>query len=114
MDIKQRRHLLCQRWDGVARRKELKNPWMDFKKPESLEEWDKWEAYTRDWLKQMYEYCARQIFHTDGYEAFLRECEHWCIEYYKHKFFPCESRSESQCCFYCPIFEDCAIRRCEE
>lgn len=78
------------------------------------EEREAWKKERDEYRRQECEYVCGRVFHDYGYEAFLEECDFHNIPEYKKTFFPCESHSDSQCSFNCPIYKDCALRLCDE
>jgi hypothetical protein len=77
----------------------------------SDEELSAWKAERDEYIRQRDEWIALQMFHKYGYEQFCLECEfnNLSNDFWK-SVRPCESQSDSQCNFFCPIYHDCKIR----
>lgn len=131
------RMLLSQKWMLEAHKRGLRDPWQHdphriletkevtteimgkpIKSTQVIyrdyteEEMTAWKAERDEYMRQRDEWTALQMFHKFGYEVFLNECKfHNSIrEDFWKTVFPCESRSESQCTLFCPIYKDCALR----
>lgn len=90
--------------------------WEIQNKDASEEEMSAWKIERDEYMRQRDEWIALQMFHEYGYETFLEECNKYSKvrEDYWKTVFPCESRNESQCNIYCPIFNNCAMKRGDE
>lgn len=74
-----------------------------------------WKAERDEYMRQRDEWITLKMFHEYGYETFLAECETYGFaDKFKKSVFPCESRRDPQCSMYCPIFNDCAIKKGDE
>lgn len=134
------RMLLSQKWILEAHKRGLRDPWQHdphriletkevtteimgkpIKSTQIIyrdcteEEMTAWKVERDEYMRQRDEWTALQMFHKFGYEVFLAECKTYGLtETFKNSVFPCESRSESQCTLFCPIYKDCALRLNDE
>ena len=58
-------------------------------------------------------YVCEQMLKDFGYETFVEECHFQNRDDLLDVFLPCES-IDSQCNMFCPIWDTCAIRKCEK
>lgn len=69
-----------------------------------------WKEERDKYIELRNGFICEKIFEEFGYEAFVEECHFQKREDLLEVHFPCESRSDSQCNFFCPIYKDCRIR----
>ena len=74
------------------------------------EEMRLWKEERDKYIELRNGFICEKILEEFGYEAFVEECHFQHREDLLEVHFPCESRSDSQCNFFCPIYKDCRIR----
>ena len=74
------------------------------------EEMRLWKEERDKYIELRNGFICEKIFEEFGYEAFVEECYFQKREDLLEVHFPCESQSDSQCSFFCPIYHDCRLR----